>query len=289
MYGGDGGHLDGSESYDPENAPLHFEWVQLSGPAISLSTSGGNPVAVFTAPAGNHILDFELRVSDGTHTAVDQVKIYLNNATAELHTVTLVPGYGNAGYVDEGFPEVSFLDTRHIRVGALPRPKREGDDTASHYTSDDIHFGALQFDLSSIPPGSQVISAKLEMTGATLRPATGTTYEVKVMAPALDDLWPAINYSNFSAATAVAVLSPRLNNRDLDYGKINRFTVPPAILEERRLSTNKVTFRIDGPTLLLRWWQWFYWWSGNEEATEDKAPRLVITYGARDPVVDLEP
>jgi len=282
-------YLDGSESYDPENAPLHFEWVQLSGPAVSLSTSGSSPMAVFTAPAGNDILDFELRASDGTHTAVDQVKIYLNDARADFHTVSLVPGYGNAGYVDEGFPEVSFLDRRHIRVGALPRPKREGDDTASHYTSDDIHFGALQFDLSSIPPGSQIISAKLEMMGATLRPATGTTYEVKVMAPALDNLWPVINYSNFSAATPVTVLSPRLNNRDLDNGKINRFTVPPAILEERRLSTGKVTFRIDGPTMLLRWWQWFHWWSGNEEVTEDKAPRLVITYGARDPVTDLVP
>ena len=65
--------------------------------------------------------------------------------------------------------------------------------------------------------------------------------------------------------------------------------MPPTILEERRTSTTKVTFRIDGPTMFQRWWQWFYWWSGNEEATKDKAPRLVITYGARDPVVDLDP
>jgi hypothetical protein len=217
------------------------------------------------------------------------VKIYLNDAAADIHTVTLVPGYGNAGYVDEGFPEVSFLDRRLIRVGALPRDKREGDDTTWANTSDDIHFGALQFDLSSIPPGSQITSAKLEMTGATTRPANGTTWEVKVMAAALDDLWPVINYSNFSAAAVVATLSPRLNNQNLGYDKVNRFIVSPTILEERRISTGKVTFRIDGPKMFQRWWQWFYWWSGNEEATEDKAPRLIITYGARDPVVDLEP
>ena len=282
-------YLDGSASYDPENALLHFEWVQVSGPTVSLGTTGGGPVAAFTAPAGNDILDFELRASDGVHTAVDTVKIYLNDAAADIHTVTLVPGYGNAGYVDEGFPEVSFLDRRHLRVGALPRDKREGDDTTWHNTSDDIHFGALQFDLSSIPPGSQVISAILEITGATLRPATGTTWEVKVMALPLDDLWPVINYSNFSEAAVVAVLSPSLKNGDLDYGKINRFTVSPTILEERRISTGKVTFRIDGPKMFQRWWQWFYWWSGNEEATEDKAPRLIITYGARDPVIDLVP
>jgi len=278
--------LDGSASYDPENTPLRCEWVQVSGPAVSLSTSAGSPVAFFTAPAGNQVLEFELRTSDGTHAAMDRVRIYLNDVRSDVHTMTLVPGYGNAGYVDEGFPDVTFLDRRLIRVGALPREEREGDDTTWAKTSDDIHFGAIQFDLSGIPAGSQITSAKLEMTGATTRPGYGTNFEVKVMAPAVDDLWPVINYRNFSTAPVVAVLSPRLNNRDLEYGKTNRFTVPPAILEERRMSTGRVTFRIDGPTLFQRWWQWFYWWSGNEEATRDQAPKLVITYAASQPTAE---
>ena len=59
--------LDGSESYDPENQKLSFEWTQVSGETVNLSsTSKMNPS--FTSPTVNNneikVLTFELKVFD---------------------------------------------------------------------------------------------------------------------------------------------------------------------------------------------------------------------------------
>jgi len=278
-------YLDGSASYDPESAPLQFEWVQLSGPAVSLSTSGGNPVAEFTAPAGNDILDFELRVSDGTHTALDRVKIYLNDAAAELHTVTLVPGFGNAGYVAEDWPKFNFFEKKFIIVGPIPRDKEEENpmDTSA------LHAGAIQFDLSSIPPGSQILSALLEITGADNGPTPHKGFDIRVMTSAIDDQWPQLNWESLSVAEVQTTLRPHISTKDVNLDRVNRLKIDPALLDSRRVATGKITFRIDGPKILAHWYDSFWWWSGNEGATRDKTPRLVITYGARDPVSDPEP
>ena len=59
--------LDGSESHDPENQKLSYEWTQVSGETVNLSsTSSVNPS--FTSPIVNNneikILNFDLRVFD---------------------------------------------------------------------------------------------------------------------------------------------------------------------------------------------------------------------------------
>jgi len=59
--------LDASNSYDPENQSFSFEWVQLSGESVMLSsTSSMNPS--FTSPIVNNneikVLTFELKVFD---------------------------------------------------------------------------------------------------------------------------------------------------------------------------------------------------------------------------------
>jgi hypothetical protein len=62
---------------------------------------------------------------------------------------------------------------------------------------------------------------------------------------------------------------------------VNKIKVGLEILEARRDSTNKITFRIDGPD--KRVWAdntTFSWWSGNEAETADWGPRLIIEYGA---------
>ena len=278
-------YLDGSASYDPEDASLQFEWAQASGPPISFSTETDNPVAAFVAPAVSDILDFELRVSDGTHTAVDSVRIYLNDARADMHTVTLVPGFGSAGYVAEDWPKFNFFEKKFIIVGPLPRDKEK----ENPMDNSALHTGAIQFDLSSIPPGSQVLSALLEITGADNRPTPHKGFDIRVMTSAIDDQWPQLNWESLSVAEVQTTLSPHISTKDVNLDRVNRLKIDPALLDSRRGATGKITFRIDGPKILAHWWDSFWWWSGNEEATEDKAPRLVITYGARDPVVDLEP
>jgi hypothetical protein len=66
--------LDGSASSDANNNPLTYTWTQLSGPAVTLSsTTAVNPT--FTAPATASVLTFQLTVSDGWASSMDTVTI----------------------------------------------------------------------------------------------------------------------------------------------------------------------------------------------------------------------
>ena len=71
--------LDGSESHDPENQPLSFEWIQVSGESVSLS-SVSSITPSFTSPTVNNneikVLTFELRVyDDNDRESIDTVII----------------------------------------------------------------------------------------------------------------------------------------------------------------------------------------------------------------------
>ena len=64
---------------DPEGQGLTYQWVQTSGPTVTLSDpTSANPT--FTAPEGlaNSDVTFELRVSDGTKTSVDSMTVTIN-------------------------------------------------------------------------------------------------------------------------------------------------------------------------------------------------------------------
>ncbi len=59
--------INGSSSYDPEGGALGYQWIQSSGPAVTLS--GANTAqSTFAAPdvASNTTLSFELTVTDGS-------------------------------------------------------------------------------------------------------------------------------------------------------------------------------------------------------------------------------
>ncbi len=79
--------LDGSKSHDPENLPLAYQWTQISGEEVTLSSdSVVNPT--FTSPTvANYqvkVLEFELRVYDlqGGREATDTVKITVDPINA---------------------------------------------------------------------------------------------------------------------------------------------------------------------------------------------------------------
>jgi len=272
--------LDGSASYDPEEAPLSYDWIQVKGPTVELTPVAGNPAAAtFVAPRGNEVLVFELRVRDQDHTATDQVTIYLNSAKAEVHTVVLNPGPGRSGFVTEEYPDLNFFEGRDMTAGPLPRERKPGDAT----TWGEVRTcGALQFDLSAIPPGSQITAVSLELTGNRFTPDANRGYDVRVVSPEMDLLWSELDWNSFAKAATVGTLSPHLAFRDLKDDRINRLKVDPALLEARRAATKLITLRIDGPPLRTYWRNWYAWWSGNDAEHQDKAPRLILTYSARD-------
>jgi PKD repeat protein len=105
----------------------------------------------------------------------------------------------------------------------------------------------------------------------------------------VDHQWSQLNYDSFTTAEAIATVDT-LAPLELDENKVNRIRVPVTLLEARRASTDRVTFRIDGPTFLWRnIWEWYGWWSGNEPATTDRGPRLIVEYGAIEPVEFVPP
>jgi hypothetical protein len=276
--------LDGSASYDPEESPLAYEWVQLKGTPVVLAPVPGNPAAVtFPAPAGNEVLEFELRVRDQDHTATDRVTLYLNSAKAEIHTVTLRPDFGKSGFVSSEFPDLSFFEVRDITAGPVLRERKASEpDSGATFTC-----GALQFDLSAIPAGSQITAATLELTGNRMTPDASTGYDVRMVSPEMDARWPELDWNSFSKVPVVATLSPHLAHKDLKEDRINRLKVDPTLLEARRSTTGLVTFRIDGPTTRTFFRNWYAWWSGNDPEYQNKAPRLILTYSARDPVAGV--
>ncbi|MCH7701795.1 MAG: hypothetical protein IID37_08910, partial [Planctomycetes bacterium] len=71
--------LDATGSSDPDNDTLSYQWVQTSGPSVTLSdATAANPT--FNAPEGliNMTLSFQLQASDGIHTNTDTVTITVN-------------------------------------------------------------------------------------------------------------------------------------------------------------------------------------------------------------------
>lgn len=74
-------YLDGSLSFDPDGNIIGFNWTQIAGPAVTLSSSS-SPFPSFVAPQVNSttLLRFRLIVNDGS----------LNSSPAETE-VTLVP------------------------------------------------------------------------------------------------------------------------------------------------------------------------------------------------------
>jgi hypothetical protein len=252
----------------------------MGGKPFTLS-SPNTATTEFTAPSGNDTLVFELTVSDGVFEDTDEVKIFLNNAPAEVHRVVLIPGFGNSGYVADDHPTVSMFDKRYFEVGVELREFRGPIGMPKGIA---VHAAAIQFDLTAIPPGSQVVSATLELTGAHLRPDAKLSAKLKVLSPDIDVAWGKLDYPTLTSAPVKAVLSPKIRHIMLGDGTVNKFKIDPSLLEELRAANSKITFRIDGPDYdLASYWAWFIWWSGNEAATAHLGPRLIIEYAALEP------
>ncbi|APE28680.1 autotransporter outer membrane beta-barrel domain-containing protein [Aurantiacibacter gangjinensis] len=100
VQGGSTVQLTGSAN-DPDNDALTYQWVQTSGPSVTLSDSTIlNPT--FTAPPrarDDQSIVFELTVDDGTVTASDTVEIEVAGNEAPVASATITPSSGTGNQV----------------------------------------------------------------------------------------------------------------------------------------------------------------------------------------------
>src|SRR5207244_4847300 len=108
--------LNGSASYDPDNDPLTYAWIQTIGPAVSLDDpKAANPT--FTAPilASNATLGFALTVSDGKANSTDTVSVVIINTAGGYQ---YSPSYAATGSTRHDIPDHSSLRLQRFSAAA---------------------------------------------------------------------------------------------------------------------------------------------------------------------------
>jgi hypothetical protein len=133
-------------------------------------------------------------------------------------------------------------------------------DGRSHFGFPNIHagrfdgysyHGAFQFDLSPIPPGTTILYAAVELTGLEARYLSpGGVWQLHLLDSAIDAGWAELTYEALHQADVDATLSPHLNPANLGGGRTNLLALDSAqiALLAERLSTGRVSFRLDGPS-----------------------------------------
>lgn len=115
VAGGSSVTLDASASSDPENDPLIFNWVQVSGPSVALADAG-TATPSFTAPPRNanaQSLVFEVRVTDSF------------DATSTAQVTITIPA-NNLPLADAG-PDQSVLGSSAVTLDGSGSSDPEGD------------------------------------------------------------------------------------------------------------------------------------------------------------------
>lgn len=183
----------------------------------------------------------------------------------------VTPNVNRVGWVKSGEEGNHFGDS-YIHVGFL---------------GGNIYHGAIQFDISFIPPGSSIHYAALELvglSGETL--GSGGSWQVQLLEEDIDADWPFHGYRAIHEAPVAQTLSPTLGILDLAENKPNVFVFNAgqrAILESR-LEKGLVSFRLDGPSSGAD--NLFTWDTGYGLGSLGKKPvlRLAVTSPLLTPV-----
>jgi|GEM_PF-891407 len=160
--------------------------------------------------------------------------------------------------------------------------------TGNHFGDDDmytgyyvgrLYHGAVQFDLSTLPPGAQVTAARVLLTGQTKEFVGGPgEWRLQFLAPAIDAGWPTHNFQAIHNAAVIGTVPPVLTQDDIGTDIVNTFTFGAdtlAALQDRVDFTHKASFRLDGPVAGPN--NLFSWDSGYGNGLQ-KPPVLHIDY-----------
>ena len=164
---------------DPEGQGLTYTWVQTSGTPVTLDDANATS-PTFTAPEGlvNSDLTFELRVSDGTTTSIDQVTVTVaaDNDAPSAHAGFDVTGIAGTTVTLEGSatdPEQQTLTYTWTQV------------SGPTVTLDDPHASQPSFTIPKTAAGEQITFQLTVGDGASTSIDT-----VAIHVPAVDTYIP---------------------------------------------------------------------------------------------------
>lgn len=148
------------------------------------------------------------------------------------------------------------------------------------------HIGAMQFDLTTIPPGSPLVYADLTLTGLDDQwVAEDGIWRADLLAEWFDKDWAKRTYHWLARQESVLVpLEGAFVSADLGVGQFNTFYLPPAALAnlEARLFMGQISFRVVGPESDGD--NLFAWDSGFGARSTGRAPVLRVVTGGPAPV-----
>jgi uncharacterized protein YkwD len=150
------------------------------------------------------------------------------------------------------------------------------------FSDERTYMGAFQFDMSPIPPGSEILRAQLVLTGQSegLLSARGNgLWRVRLLNPFVDANWPNHSFNEIASADVFGTLQPVLAQYDLAVGRRNVFELSAPFLRElewRASTTARASFRIEGPAGGLN--NIFDWESGYGVGSRNP-PVLSLIFG----------
>jgi 5'-nucleotidase/UDP-sugar diphosphatase len=159
----------------------------------------------------------------------------INLAPQEM---TITPAAGMMGYVDSLNRLGNYLGSGYLWTGQDTRP----------HTPRYLH-GVFQFDLGVLPADAVIIGAEVSLTQRSTRYATGdSAYTLNLLSSDLDNTWSDLSY--WAIAHAYVRATAELGMVTPDEGAVNTadFSFQKGIdmLQERLVTTGKVSFRLDG-------------------------------------------
>jgi WD40-like Beta Propeller Repeat len=130
-----------------------------------------------------------------------------------------------------------------------------------HWADRNLHVGdfrgqtyqsLLYFDLNSLPPGSKVLYAEVDLTGLSRdNLGVGGGWKLELLKPDLIPGWSDRTVSDYERSGVDAQIGNALSPADLDAGQVNQFIFSPdqySFVEHALDTTPFLTFRLDGPT-----------------------------------------
>ena len=149
-------------------------------------------------------------------------------------TLTLTPSPDAVGWVSSLSGHSHFNDP-NIHVG---------------FFNDHVYYGAIQFDLSAVPPASRITYAALELVGLSDQNLGKTgSWQVEMLNPTIDPAWTTLTFDQFQTTEPEIGILPLLNAASLQKDRPSQFPFGPEQLAflQQHVAQGAVSFRIRGP------------------------------------------